>query len=80
MVYYIRDADIDIPLPAYSITPNTCPNELVYTAALYDSSPLPNAISLFNKAGINNLKLSETDPSFTGVYMVRITVVDSKSG
>ncbi len=80
VVYYIRDADIVIPIPAYSITPNTCPNELVYTAALDDGSPLPNAINLVNQAGTNILKLSETDPSLTGVYMVRITVVDPKSG
>ena len=48
VVYYIRDPDILVPIPAYSLVPNTCPNELVYSAALDDGSPLPNAFSLLN--------------------------------
>jgi len=46
VVYYIRDPDILVPIPAYSLEPNTCPNELIYSATLEDGSPLPNAISI----------------------------------
>jgi hypothetical protein len=80
VLYYVRDPDIMLPIPAHSLTPNTCPNELVYSAALTDGSPLPNAISLLYQNGTHQLKLSETDPALTGVYNVRITVVDTKSG
>ena len=62
------------------MTPNTCPIELMYSAAQADDSPLPNAISLLKENGANFLRLSETDPALTGFYTIRITVVDPKSG
>lgn len=80
VIYFIRDAEMVIPIPSYSITPSTCPMELLYSAAQADDSPLPNAIKLLNEDGAIILKLSETDPAFTGVYTVRITAVDPKSG
>jgi hypothetical protein len=80
VIYFIRDADIVISIPSYSITPNTCPMELLYSASQADDSPLPNSISLLNENGANFLRLSETDPAMTGFYTVRITVVDPKSG
>jgi hypothetical protein len=51
VVYYIQDPDIVIPIPTYSLTPNTCPYELVYSAALDDGSTLPNAIKLLDENG-----------------------------
>ena len=54
--------------------------ELLYSAAQDDDSPLPNAIKLLNENGAIILKLSETDPDLTGVYTIRITAVDPKSG
>ena len=80
VIYFIRDADIVISIPSYSITPNICPVELMYSAAQANDSPLPNAISLLNDNGAHFLRLSETDPALTGFYTVRITVVDPKSG
>jgi len=33
VIYFIRNADMAIPIPLYSITPSTCPMELLYSAA-----------------------------------------------
>jgi hypothetical protein len=78
-LYYINDPYIDVSIPLYSLTPGTCPYELTYSAALADNSPLPNAITLQNQSGSHFLRLSETNPLATGVYQVRISVVDPKT-
>jgi hypothetical protein len=41
---------------------------------------LPNAISLINLSGNQNIHVTETDPYQTGMYTVRIKVVDPKTG
>jgi hypothetical protein len=78
-LYYINDPFIDVIIPSYSLGPATCPYELTYSAALADGSPLPNAITLQDASGSHFLRLSETDPLATGVYSVRISVLDPKT-
>jgi len=46
VLYFIADPAIDATIPTYSLTPATCPYELVYSATLLDGSPLPGAITL----------------------------------
>ena len=47
---------------------------------MIDGTPLPNAISLVVKDGKQTIRVLETVPELTGVYSVRITVRDPKSG
>jgi len=77
--YYINDPFVDVIIPLYSLGPATCPYELTYSAALADGSPLPNAITLQDASGSHFLRLSETGPLATGVYSVRISVLDPKT-
>lgn len=79
-LYYINDPYIDVSIPLYTIGPATCPYELSYSAALANLSPLPNSISLQAQSGSHFLRLQETDPFATGVYSVRVSVVDPKTG
>lgn len=55
VLYYIADPFIDATIPIYTLTPATCPYELVYTATLLDDSPLPGAITLQENAGTHFL-------------------------
>jgi hypothetical protein len=80
VVYYIRDPAFDVTIPLYSLTPSTCPYQIIYSATLEDGSSLPNAMSLLNQSGSWILKLYETDPALTGIYLIRIAVVDPLSG
>jgi len=80
VLYYINDPAIDSTVPLFKLTPSTCPYELQYSATLADGSPLPNAISLVTLSGAQTIHVSETDPTLSGVYKVKIKVVDPKTG
>lgn len=52
--YYITDPVIPIPIPAYSLTPATCPYELVVTSVtLADNSALPASITFDGANTVN---------------------------
>jgi len=79
--YYIADPMMNVSIPLFGLTPSTCPYELVYSATLTDGvTPLPAPITLANVSGNQVLQLFSTDPAATGIYIVRIKVVDPKTG
>ena len=80
VVYYITDPEIVTSIPLYTLTPAACPYELQYQATLIDGSPLPNAISLVSLVDKQHIRVFENAYANTGVYTVRITVLDPKSG
>jgi hypothetical protein len=80
VVYYITDPEIVTSIPLYTLTPAACPYELQYQATLIDGSPLPNAISLVSLVDKQHIRVFETAYANTGVYTVRISVLDPKSG
>ena len=77
--YYIADPAINVSIPLYTLSPGTCPYELVYSATLDDGSPLPPPITLQGTDSASFLKLFHMDPTKTGVYKVRVKVVDPKT-
>ncbi len=68
-IYYIGDTKITIDMPSYSLTPNSCPLELIYSAKLVDGSNLPQSIE-FN--GLQNIFIYEENPEAAAVYQVKI--------
>ena len=77
VVYFITDALIPVSIPVYTISPATCPYELVIDAVtLADGSALPNAITF---DGITTAKVFENTFSATGVYTVKVRAKDPKS-
>lgn len=75
-LYYIRDAKTNIPIPVLNLNPALCPNELVYTLAMFDASPLPAAITFVNTKGSEAVSIYETLPNKTGVFKVKVTATD----
>jgi large repetitive protein len=51
VLYYTADPTINVPIPVYSLNPNSCPYELLYSATLADGSALPNAITFQATSG-----------------------------
>jgi hypothetical protein len=77
VVYFITDALIPVSIPVYTISPATCPYELVIDAVtLADGSVLPNAITF---DGANTVKVFENAYAATGVYLVTVKAKDPKS-
>ena len=61
------------------MVPSSCPYELVYSATLADNSVLPTAISLVDNSGTKTLRVYESDPAKTGVYTIKVKVLDPKT-
>jgi hypothetical protein len=78
IVYFIGDPVLASAIPAFALTPSTCPYDLVYSATLLDGSPLPPAISI-TQSPSPTIRLSEADPNQLGSYVVRISVIDPLS-
>jgi hypothetical protein len=77
VVYFISDAFIQVPIPVYTISPVTCPYELLIDdVTLADGSALPNAITF---DGITTVKVFENTFAATGVYSVKVKAKDPKS-
>ena len=77
VVYFITDALIPVSIPVYTISPATCPYELVIDAVtLADGSALPNAITF---DGITTVNVFENTFADTGVYTVKVRAIDPKS-
>jgi hypothetical protein len=76
-VYFITDALIPVSIPVYTISPVTCPYELLIDAVtLADGSALPNAITF---DGITTVNVFENTFADTGVYTVKVRAIDPKS-
>jgi hypothetical protein len=73
VTYFISDTQLSVQIPAFSLTPSTCVNELTIQAAtLADGSNLPSSITHDS----SRLKVFESDFSATGDFVVRVTVAD----
>ena len=75
--YYITDPVIPIAIPTYTLTPASCPYELVVTSVtLSDNSALPGSITF---DGTSTVNVQENTFTATGVYRVKVTVQDPKT-
>lgn len=75
--YFITSASIPLSFPWFTISPPSCPYEIVINAVtLQNDSVLPHAI-VFD--GTNAVNIFETDFAATGIYFVKVTALDPKS-
>jgi len=75
VVYHVTDPAI-IRTPVYSLTPSSCPNELVLTVTLSDGSSLPASITYSTP----NISVYSTNYAATNVYALKIVATDPKTG
>lgn len=75
VIYYITDP-ATTRTPAYSLTPSSCPNELVLTVTLSNGSALPASITY----SAPNVSVYSTDYAATNVYALKIVATDPKTG
>jgi len=78
VVYYITDPVIQ-RYPTFKLTPTGCPNELVYTVTLQNDALLPGSIT-YADTGNPTISIEEQDYLLTNVFMVKVIVVDPKTG
>jgi hypothetical protein len=64
----------------FTLAPSGCPYELEYSAMQSNSSALPHQVTLQKNSTDNFLRLYETSPMLTGTYLIKVTVVDPKTG
>jgi hypothetical protein len=69
--YYVTDSTKTIPV-TFSLTPNGCPNFLVYTVTLADDSALPTPITYSN--GV--ISIQTDDVADTASHSIKVVVID----
>lgn len=67
-------------IPAYSLTPSGCPNELVYQLTMLDGSALTSDIRFILNAGAYSINIYSMDASLIGVKIIKVSVTDPKTG
>ena len=67
-------------IPAYTLTPSGCPNELTYSVTMSDDSVLPSQFTFTNTPGSEAINVFTTTKTLTGVYTMKVTVTDPKTG
>jgi hypothetical protein len=80
ITYFIGDTSIGTLIPAYSLTPTGCPNELTYVVTMSDNSVLPSQFTCTNTSNSKTINVFTTTKTLTGVYNMKVTVTDPKTG
>ena len=80
ITYFIGDTSIGTLIPAYTLTPPGCPNELTYSVTMSNNSVLPSQFTFTNNVGSKTINVFTTTKTLTGVYTMKVTVTDPKTG
>ena len=64
---------IVIDMPSYSLTPNGCPLELIYSVKLANGSNLPQSIEFDD---LQNIFIFEEDSDAAAVYQLKVIAQD----
>ena len=59
--YFIGDAQISTPIPAFTVNPSGCPHELTYTVTMSDDSVLPAQFTFDATTGSEAINVFTTD-------------------
>ena len=77
--YVVGDPGLDIELPAFKLTPDTCPYQLVTESILlHNGQSLPRAITYSETT--NTLRVEAFHVHEAGEYQVRVKVNDPATG
>lgn len=67
-------------IPAYSLTPSGCPNELTYEVTMSDGSIPPSQFTFTETSSTPEINVFTTILTLTGVYNLKVSVTDPKTG